>query len=170
MWALGISSGDVFRFLSHRESLGKIKSHVEAFIYMALHQFAVFIFNENDNSNFDQILQLTKDKDILGKKRKKKGKKEESKDSLKTNSNESQELNTSSDKSSSSPINTAKNMINLNLKEDDNRDKSSLNASSNTREFHHHTSQVSLLNQISLKKNDGNVIKNIMNEFELDQF
>lgn len=100
MWALGISSGDVFRFLAHRESLGKIKSHVEAFIYMALHQFAVFIFNENDNSNFDQILQLTKDKDSTTKKRKKKGKKDD-KDCK--NSSDSQEMRTSSEPSSSSP-------------------------------------------------------------------
>lgn len=173
MWALGISSGDVFRFLAHRESLGKIKPHVEAFIYMALHQFAVFIFNENDNSNFDQILQLTKDKDIVGKKRKKKGKKEESKDSLK-NSSESQELTDGG--SSSSPNGNGKvmNVMNLDIDsmKDDQCGTSSLNALANAnlqREFHNHASKVSLMNQISLKKND-NKIKNIMNEFELDQF
>lgn len=79
MWALGVSTGDVFKFLSHRESLGRVKFHVETFVYMALNQFAVFIFNENDNSNFDQILQLTKDKENsnISKKKKKNKKKED---------------------------------------------------------------------------------------------
>jgi hypothetical protein len=79
MWALGVSTGDVFKFLSHRESLGRVKNHVETFVYMALNQFAVFIFNENDNSNFDQILQLTKDKENsnISKKKKKNKKKED---------------------------------------------------------------------------------------------
>lgn len=96
MWSLGNSTGDVFKYLSHRESLGRIKSSVEAFIHMALHQFAVFIFNENDNSNFDQILQLTKEKDTNNKKRKKNNKKKDelltNKDKLSSNSVENSNL------------------------------------------------------------------------------
>jgi len=129
---------------------------------MALHQFAVFIFNENDNSNFDQILQLTKDKDNMFKKRKKKGKKEDSKEKDSKNSNESQDLNTSSEPSSNSPsINSTENI----------KDKNTHNLNNHTNITHsYHHSNVSLLNQISLKKSDSNVIKNIMNEFELDRF
>lgn len=181
MWALGNSTGDVFKFLSHRQSLGRIKGSVEAFIKMALHQFAVFIFNENDNSNFDQILQLAKEKDSNNKKRKKNNKKKDevNKDKQLSITSENSNLSLMIDSSlnespnsdnetiiSTNPCNSIKNLSNS-LNDCKNSHKNSPIVKDSQIKPNN---EDSLLNQISLNQSgERNGVK-LFNEIELEQF